>query len=122
VTDEVRQTTYPDAEPCPVCGEYHPECDANLLGAMYLGSWIAAREVLSEAGVATLRMIVSAAEHIGVSDAYMKARVTSDLDREELDAIENFLARLILIEHFEKERGVHVTRTLEEELEREDDD
>jgi hypothetical protein len=108
VTDEVRQTTYPDAEPCPTCGGDHSDCNADLLHGMYLMACEEARVRLSEEGVEVFDMLRHAADHIGDGEAYDSATAVEGLSEREITAIEVFLARKTLIEETQKELGLYV--------------
>jgi hypothetical protein len=88
---------------CPVCGEEHAECSEAVLGAMSLNAYHAANERLSERGRDALKMIESAADVLGVTEAWEAAENVEELPAEEVRVIEFYLARKTLIEAARKE-------------------
>lgn len=92
-------------EPCPTCGEYHPDCFRDLLFGLYLMARQEAESRLSPQGGETLKMVEHATDALGVVDAYDSAEALEDLPQREVRVIEVFLARKTLIDAMQGQEG-----------------
>ncbi len=77
----------------------------ELLFAMSIATREEALERLSDEGRELLGMIedVARASEISVLDAWVEARATATLSEREKDVLMAYVARMTLIEHFERE-------------------
>jgi len=84
-------------EPCPVCGEEHPECNQAIYDGMYMTAYLEAKRLLSEEGLEALRMVAHAVDALGL-EAWGMAENVENLPEDEVRIIEIFLARKTLID------------------------
>lgn len=87
-----------DSAVCVTCGERHPDCFTDLLGAMYRTAREEAQRRLSPQGMETLAMLEHVTDVLGLADAYDAAGGVEKLPSREARIVEIFLARKTLID------------------------
>jgi hypothetical protein len=87
-----------EPEPCPMCGEAHPECSEAVLDGMSLYAWSVAEQRMSPEGMETLKMVSTAVDELGVGEFLDEARNVRDLPEGEYTTLLVYLARMTLID------------------------